>query len=280
MQRYFLLSLVFVFAFSAAVRAQDTVYGWKHALISSVNLSEVNFTHWVPGGTNSLSYVAGINGKSDRNAPMTDWLTTYKLTFGQAKLNGQDIRKTDDEINIETMLTYKVDKNLNPYVAASLLTQFAPGYDYPDSGGPVRVSDFFDPGYLKQSAGYGWKPSNIFQTRLGVALREIITHNFPQYAAEPLQGESEGTRIQGGAESVSQLELPIDTNVLFRAKLDLFSPFKTMDRMVMHGESSLIAKVSKIFSVELSALFVNDPDLSPFTQIKQGLSIGISYAVL
>lgn len=245
-----------------------------------MNLSEVNYTHWAPGGTNSFSYIASINGKSDRNAATTDWLTSYKLTFGQTKLAGQEIRKTDDEINFESMLTYKVGIHVNPYAAASLLTQFAAGYSYPDSGGKVRISDFFDPGYLKQSVGMGWKPITYFQTRLGLALREIFTHDFPIYAAQPLEGESTGNRIQGGAESVSQLELPIDTNVVLRAKLDLFSPFKTMDRIVMHGESGLIARVSKVFSAELNALFVIDPDLSPYTQIKQGLSIGISYALL
>jgi hypothetical protein len=211
---------------------------------------------------------------------MTDWMTTYKFKFGQTKLAGQEIRKTDDEINLESMLTYKVGVHVNPYVAASLLTQFSAGYNYTDTN-KTRISDFFDPAYLKQSAGIGWKPTDYFQTRLGAALREIVTHDFPIYAAEPKQKEFEGgTRIQGGLESVSQLDLPVDTNVVLRAKLDLFSPLKAMDRMVMHGETGLIAKVSKVFSAELSALFVSDPDLSPFTQIKQGLSLGISYAIM
>ena len=75
-------------------------------------------------------------------------------------------------------------------------------------------------------------------------------------------------------------EFPIDDNVLFRAKLDLFSPFNTMSRMVLHGETSLVAKISKVFSTQIAAFFINDPDLSPYTQIKQGLSIGIVYAIL
>ncbi|MDP4198962.1 MAG: DUF3078 domain-containing protein [Bacteroidota bacterium] len=264
-----------------SLKAQDTTYGWRHALVASVNLAQVSFSHWAPGGTDAFSYVAMLNGKSEKNEPMTNWATSYKLAFGQTKLNGQEIRKGDDEINLESMLTYKIGVHINPYAAVSLRTQFATGYEYPDSGGRIAVSGLFDPAYVMQSAGMGWKPSAIFQTRLGVALREIFTNHYPQYAAEPLEpGSSHASRVQGGAESVSELALPVDDNVLFRAKLDLFSPFKTMDRMVMHGETSLIAKVSKVFSAELAAVFVNDPDLSPFTQIKQGLSIGISYAIL
>jgi hypothetical protein len=275
------ITAVILFAFSLTGRAQDSTKTWTHTLLASMNLAEVSYTHWAPGGSNALNYIALVNGKSDRNTDMTDWMTTYKFKFGQTKLAGQEIRKTDDEINLESMLTYKVGVHVNPYVAASLLTQFSAGYNYPDSGGKVRISDLFDPAYLKQSAGIGWKPTDYFQTRLGAALREIVTHDFPIYAAEPKQKEFEGgTRIQGGLESVSQLDLPVDSNVVLRAKLDLFAPVKSMDRIVMHGESGLIAKVSKVFSAELAALFVIDPDLSPYTQIKQGLSIGISYAIL
>jgi len=251
-------------------------------MITGLNLTEVGFTHWAQGGTNALSYVAGINGKSVHEEAFTSWATTYKLDFGQTKLGPGDIRKTDDEINIESMMIYKFGVHVNPYVAASLLTQFARGYTYsdPDTAAPVQVSDFFDPAYLKQSAGMGWLVSKEFQTRLGVALREVITNHFTQYAAQPLESESTKIRVQGGLESVTEAEVPVDDNVLFRAKLDLFSPFKHLSRIVLHGETSLVAKISKYFSTQLAAFFINDPDLSPYTQIKQGLSIGIIYAVL
>src|SRR5438046_741575 len=144
-------SAAFLVVFSVTASAQDSVKIWKHTVIASMNFAEVSFTHWAQGGTNSLTYIASINGKSERNVETTNWLTSYKLTFGQTKLAGQEIRKTDDEINIESMLTYKIGLHINPYAAASLLTQFSAGYSYPDSGGPVRISDFFDPAYLKQS---------------------------------------------------------------------------------------------------------------------------------
>jgi hypothetical protein len=260
----------------------DTSYGWHHALIAELHLAEVSFTHWTQGGTNALTYIAGVNGQSVQNNSLTNWTTSYKLDYGQTKLDGQDLRKTDDEINLESVLTYKLGLHVNPYAAVSLLTQFAPGYQYSDTIGvaPVEVSNFFDPAYIKEGAGMGWTVSKQFQTRLGLALREIVTNHFNQYASEPLESEVKKVRIQGGLESESEAEVPIDDNVLFRAKLDLFSPFNTMDRIVVHGEGSLIAKVSKVFSAELSALFINEPDISPYTQIKQGLSIGISYAVL
>ena len=178
------------------------------------------------------------------------------------------------------MLTYKYGVHVNPYVAASLLTQFTTGYTYSDTAAPVAVSDFFDPAYLKQSAGVGWKISKELSTRLGAALREILTNHYNQYAAQPLENEFKKSRIEGGLELVTELELPIEDNVLLRAKADLFSPIKHMDRIVFHGETSLIAKVSKVFSAELNALFIDDPASHPTRRSSRGFRSGISYSIL
>ncbi len=266
------------FAQKDSTMKKDTA--WHHEMVAGMNFSQVDFSHWEAGGTDALAYLAAIVGKSVRNDTNTNWTNTYRFAFGQSKSSGQDIRNTDDEINIESQLTYKIGVSVNPYVDVSLLTQFGPGYNYPDSGAPQEVSNFFDPAFIKQSAGMGWMQSKEFQTRLGMALREIVTNKFNQYANNPGDEEVRKTRIEGGFESVSVLDVPVDDNVLFHAKLELFDPLKTLDRVVVHGETSFVAKISKVFSTQLNAFFINEPDISPYTQIKEGLSIGIIYALL
>ncbi|HEY3875707.1 MAG TPA: DUF3078 domain-containing protein [Candidatus Kapabacteria bacterium] len=253
---------------------------WHHEMVAGLNFSQIDFSHWEAGGTDALAYIASIAGKSVRNDTNTNWTNTYRLAWGQSKTSGEEIRNTDDEINLESQLTYKFGVSVNPYVDVALLTQFGPGYNYPDSGGAQEVSNFFDPAFIKQSVGMGWMGSKVFQTRLGLALREIVTNKYNQYAADPGDDDVHTTRIEGGLESVSQLDVPVDDNVLFHAKLELFDPFKTLDRVVVHAEASFVAKISKVFSTQLNALFINEPDISPYTQIKEGLSIGIIYAFL
>ena len=262
---------------AAPIVPHDTI--WRHELIVGINLSQVSFTHWEAGGTNTLAYLASVMGKSVRDNAATNWCTSYKFAFGQTKIVDDAPRTSDDEINIESLLTFKIDSTINPYVDVSLFTQFAPGYQYPDTGAKVQVSDFFDPAFIKQSAGVGWLQSKALQTRLGVALREIVTNHYNQYANDPSSPGIHKTRIEGGFESASQLQLQLDDNVLFNGKLDLFAPIKTLDRIVVHGEASIIAKVSKYFSAQLSAIFINEPDISPYTQIQEGLSIGINYSI-
>ena len=254
---------------------------WHNDLIVGVNLSQVSFAHWQAGGVNALAYLGSIQGKSvrDDSNTTTTWTNTYKFAFGQTDINEQGLRTSDDEIALESLLTFKLDNALNPYIDASLFTQFAPGYQYPDSGAAQEVSNFFDPAFIKESAGAGWVQSKAFQTRLGLALREIITDNYNQYAADPSSPGIHKTRIEGGIDFSSTLQLQLDDNVLFKSDLDLFDPIKTLDRVVVHADASIVAKVSKWFSAQIAASFINEPDISPYTQVQEGISVGINYSI-
>src|SRR5579872_6262247 len=104
MKQLLRISLAAIFFFIATRQAwgqADTSFGWHHALIAEMHLAQVSFTHWTQGGVNALSYIAGVNGQSIHNEPKTNWTTTYKLDYGQTKLDGQSLEKTDDEINLE-----------------------------------------------------------------------------------------------------------------------------------------------------------------------------------
>jgi hypothetical protein len=273
------LFLFLCLAVEAPAQSVDSLSPWKHNLAATLNLAQASFTHWAAGGTNTLSYLSSVNGKSIREDTSTNWSSLYKLAYGQTKLGDDEIRKTDDEINLESVLTYKLGVHVNPYGSLSLLTQFAPGYKYSDTAARKQISNFFDPAYLKEAAGVGIKLTPWLQTRFGAALREIFTNHYFAFADDPKTPEVETSKIEGGLENVTEIELPVDDNVLFRAKSELFSPIKTLDRMILHGQAAVIAKVSKIISTELSASVINEPDVSPFTQIKQGLSLGITYTV-
>ena len=194
-------------------------YGWKHNLIAGLTLSQVAFTDWAQGGENALSYTINADGKSVDEEMLSNWVTAYKFAFGQTRLGNQGLRKTDDVIDLSTVYTYKLGVYVNPYASATLKTQFAKGFMYPTPDTPVQVSAFFDPAYLTQSAGVGYQPSKEIKTRLGIGLREVLTSMFTQYADDPKTLEIEKTSVDGGLESVTNIELQLEENILFTSQL-------------------------------------------------------------
>jgi hypothetical protein len=260
--------------------AKAPAYGWKHTSVGTLTLTQVAFTDWTQGGENALSWALGLDGKSVLEREQTSWSTSYKFGFGQARLGDQGIRKTDDQIDLETMLTYKLGGQVNPYGAATLKTQFAKGFKYDAKGTETEVSQIFDPAYLTQTVGAVYQPIPELKTRLGVGLREIFTSKFPRYADDPSTLEIEKTQVNGGLESVTELSWKIEDNVTFGSKLEMFSTFKKLDEVIVRSDNILAAKVSKYITAMLTVQLLNERAASPRTQIKEVLGLGFSYTFL
>ncbi len=265
----------------AAKLQQDSAknYGWNHKMVAGVNLTQVSYKDWAPGGQNSLAYTLWLNGSSAQDMEKTNWTNIYKFAFGQTRLSDQGMRKTDDEIFFESLLIYKVWTYVNPYAALTARTQFAKGYEYPQ-GTEVGVSKFFDPAYLTQSLGAAYKPLPEVVTRLGVAVREVITSGFTAYSDNPLTTKIEKVKINGGIESVTNVEWNFAENMQFKSSLELFAPFKTPDEVIVRSDNTISAKVNKYVSVGFNVQLVNDVTTTRKTQIKQVLAIGVSYTLL
>ncbi len=258
----------------------DTVFGWKHAMVSGLNLTQISFKDWVQGGENALSYSLYFNGNSALNEQTVNWANSYKFTFGQTRLGSQGIRKTDDEIYFESLLIYKLGVFVNPYVSATLRTQFAMGYIYDNAGQATAVSKFFDPGYLTQSAGVAYQPVAEVKTRIGVGIKEIITSQFNQYASEAGSTVIKKTRVDGGIEWVTEAGFTIAENMTLSSRVEMFDPFKNLDRLFFRTDNLVTAKVNKYIVASVGLQILNDVNVSPRTQIKQVFALGFTYTIM
>jgi len=263
-----------------AQQKDSVVFGWSHSMVAGLTLTQIALTDWTQGGDNALALALSLDGKSTNEHPRTNWTSSYKFGFGQTRLATQGLRKTDDRIELESILTFKVGTYFNPYTGATLKTQFAKGLKYDNAGNGIVVSKFFDPAFLTQSAGVGYHPIKEVKTRLGLALREILTSEFPLYADDPTTAAIEKTSVQAGLESVTDVEWKVDDNVLFTSKLEMFSPFKAMDEIVVRNDNTLAAKVNKYITAILNVQLINEKRISPRTQIKETIALGLSYTLL
>lgn len=297
--RYFLLVVILSMAVTAGGQTQtstdmekkigaaggeaDTakLEGWKVNAVVGAGLSQAAFSNWAQGGENSFAYTLSGLVNGTLYGERSRWSNTLSLRYGQAQIGDDDAKKTDDEIYFESIFVYRIWSPFHPYAAATLRTQFAPGYDYPDNAPRVRVSKFFDPAYLTQSVGIIYEPSAVFTSRLGVAMREVITSEFPQYAddAETLT-EIEKTRFDVGMEWVSTLNYEFLPNMVYLSRLELFAPFNAFDRVVARWDNVISGKINTWFSVNLGVQVLNDVNVTPRTQLKQTLTIGLSYQLL
>lgn len=256
---------------------QDTSYGWQKEFVGGLNISQTSFDNWTQGGENSLAWQLTLDAQFANDQERTNWSNTGKFAIGETKVGDQDSRKSIDEIKLESVLSYKMDFHIDPYIAATLETQSTKGYLY-DGDVRTEVSDFFDPAYLTQGVGLGYSPSDIFKTRVGFALQETITRNHPiPYADDPDTPEIEKTKTEAGLESASDFKKKINGTTLLTSKLELFSNLKAFNQIDVRWDSKLTAKISKYINFNLNVKIFYDRDISKKRQIKQALALGFSY---
>ncbi|NOZ63302.1 MAG: DUF3078 domain-containing protein [Calditrichaeota bacterium] len=271
-------------ATSLAVRAQEKEapkFGWQKSMVAGLNLTQTSFDNWTQGGENSFAWQANLNFKFVDDQEKWNWSNTGKFNYGSTKIGDEEMKKSIDEIKLETVYTYKIGKLLNPFAAATGETQFAPGYNYGNNT-KAQISAFMDPGYFRESAGIGYKPNETIQTRLGGAMKQTVTRNYPSpYADDPSTIDTiEKIKNEIGLESVTDLNLKVSENSLLTSKLELFSTLTTAKEVDVNWDTIFTTKISKYFSVNFNFKLFYDRDISVKRQIKQAIALGFTYNLL
>ena len=252
--------------------------GWHTTLVGNLNFTQNRFDNWSQGGEDSWAWQLDLNGKFIHEAAKTRWDNAIKFSFGKTRVGDAESRKAADELKLESVLTFKAGLYVNPYLSLTALTQVAQGFEHLD-GEKRSVSNFLDPAYFTQGTGFGYAYREVFRFRLGVALKETITRNHPvPFTDNPATPEVETTRTEVGAESNSDLSLKLHQNLLWTSKFHLFSNFAGIDEIDVNWDNLFTARVTQLIAVNFNFNLFYDRDVSPKRQIKQTLSVGLTYS--
>lgn len=281
----FLMALGIGFSFAQETQPAQPAppqYGWKNEIIGNLNLTQASFSNWEQGGENTLAWQTNLTTNCTLDQEKYNWKNTGKFTLGFAKIAGTEARKSSDEISIESLLTRKVSKLLNPFVSATAKTQFLSGFQYPNDTTKVEISKFMDPGYFTQSIGVGYSPNEVVLTRVGFTMKETITSDFPvPFADDPdTPNEIEKTKIEPGISSITDVKQKFAENILLTSRLDIFADFEAFNRIDVLWENDLTFKLTKLVNVNFEFDLLYDRDISKRRQIRQVLSVGFTYTFL
>ncbi len=283
-RKHILLSMLFLLLIASICRvnAEEKTAPPMPKLIKELttrlDVSQISFSNWAKGGENSWSYTSNLTGKWGKETENFRWLFHTDLAFGQNMLGEQGVRNTQDRIIFEANITWKSKKYLNPYASFSLNTQFATGYDYKKDP-PVPKSDFWDPAYLIQSTGFGFRVNDHFAVKWGFALKETFTRNFRQYSDDPKTRDvQETTRIEPGVKTRTDYIKKVNSNLKYVTMLELFSDLRGVRDIDVRWQNKLEAKVAKYVSVNLEVFLLYDRDVIARAQVKQFLGIGLFYS--
>lgn len=118
-----------------------------------LTINQLAITHWAAGGESNASGKVTADFKYTYNRSVFNYVTSGLFVYGtQSFAKDKRREKTEDRLEISTIMTHNNNKNLTFTSILMLKTQFTNGYSYPNDS--VPISKFFAPAYLTLSIGY------------------------------------------------------------------------------------------------------------------------------
>lgn len=286
-------ALLFLFAHavyaqidSLALPAKDTTY-WRNSFSGGANINQASFSdNWKSGGENSIALGLFMNGKFNYLKGKVSWDNEVQLKYGLLKNAGQDFRKSQDLIYLDSKYGYKISSSWNGFLSGNFITQFAPGYAYADEEGEedVLISNWMAPAYLTLALGFEYKPEPWFSLRLSPFAPKFTFLNNEEVGLVERYGVPEGETVRTewlAAMIQAELAKDIATNLNLKvtyigyANYETLS-FKTLDHRL---NTTLTAKVNRFISMTLTGGLLYDYDQDPDVQFSQGLALGVLFNV-
>ena len=276
-----LVLIISLFSFAQEEKKDELKIGWNKRAIGTLNFTQASFDNWTAGGENSWSWLFNLTGSFINKQEAGTWKNMYKVEYGQSKVGDVESKKTADEIFAESEYARNLTQIWGLYAAVNGRTQMGSGYDY-GVDPKIKISQFFNPAYFRESIGLKYTPSAIFNSRIGPGLKQTVVSDeqFAPFYTDKIETEElEKLRSEVGMESVSNLALKLKENIAFASNLDIFSNLKSMDQVDVRWDNLISAEVAKYISVSFNFQLYYDKDLSLKRQLKQYLAVGLTYSL-
>jgi len=281
MRNYIFFILILLFSLVSAKPSDSTKVNknWYPKFVIGFNLSQIAFNNWSKGGENAITWT--ILGDFELKYQNKYWTlkNDFNTVYGRTKLGKSDFRTNNNEINLESVLSYNVGWIVDPFFSNSLRTQVTTGYDY-EKDPNKSIVDFFDPAFLTQSLGFTYDKLSVGTTRFGIAFQETFTNVHEQYSDDLDTKKIENFKFETGIESVTKGELELDTNIKLKSKLRLFSRFENLDIWDVSWNNKFVSKINSYLQVNLDFVLIYEKAQSLKTQTKEAFQLGIKYNLI
>lgn len=259
---------------------------WKNEFRIGVNFNQGSFSdNWRGGGINSIAFGGIVAGTANHVRNRITWDNEVELLYGIVRNEGQQSRKMNDRIFLDSKLGYYLSENWGAFFSTNFISQFAPGYDY-DNPERMLISDFLSPGFLTTGFGFEYKPNQDFSLRISpfsprftFMKNQDIQENVPDNYGVPI---GRALRQEWLAfQLYAQWNKDLADNLNIKSRYMMYANYETLEwRRIDHRlDITLTAAITEWVNVTLTSINLYDFDQDPGVQYSQVLAIGLMYRI-
>ena len=258
--------------------------GWLMEWDLGFNGSQASYSNWAQGGSNNLAITGSSLFKATYKKDKLTFDTSLNTRFGQAKIDGDGVRKTDDKLEFRNRLSYQLKHNhldINLFGSINFRTQFDRGFDYdkgPD-GSDLYISNFMAPGYLTENIGLSFVPATDLALEIGMALQQTFITKEELRASYKFDPD-ERVRNEGGVTLAATYVLRLAENLSLNTSLETFtSVSKSVKSTDFIFKNQITGRINSFMNAGLRFDLAYDDDFSEDLQVAQVLTVGVSFSL-
>lgn len=285
---------------------------WVYSGITSLTLNQASFSYWTAGGINSVAFSALGKYTANYKKNKLSWNNNLNLMYGMVKNQNESLKKSEDLIELISVVGADLSKKWAVTGYMSFRTQFAYGFDKDND--TIKISQFMAPGYLTLSPSVRFKPNDNFYILLSPATAKFtfVTNQTladkGSFGVTPAEYDTNNVKVKDGENMLLYLgpfmevyfKKDLFKNFTYETRFNVLYTLLNRDGLEAYDadlswENYLNYNIAKYFSVNLLLHFVYLPGQPTIKfdnyegavrvkaipnrhiQIKETVGIGISY---
>ena len=258
---------------------QDTIPApkWKiHGRVAFI-FNQSSFSNWASGGENTVAGNININYDFNYKQGNINWDSRIISGYGLSYLGAQGYRKTNDRLEVNSLLGVKTGNYWFLSFIGNFRTQYANGFDYSKKP-KAAVSGFFSPAYLTFGPVMLWEKSDNLSINIAPA---TARYTFVSNSFSGKFGVAEGknTAFSLGFNLSSYYKLQLMENIEMENIITLYSDYLSNVRNVdLDYQTNIRFKVNKNIKMHITFHTIIDDNASSRIQFRQLFGLGVNYS--
>lgn len=292
MKKYVGLLFILLLTFTQ-LRAQetivvsDTLSGWNYGWVAGLNGAQASYSNWSQGGVNNIAVSANSTFQTHYRDGRFSYGFLLNTRYGKTRLEGDGTRKTDDRLSVRNRFLYDIGDDTSDfsiYGNINFRTQFDRGFDYdagPDDS-DLLISNFLSPAYISQNVGMIYSPGEQFSFEAGAGLRQtIVTDDSVLENNDYGMPDGDNFRNEAGINLGANFNQNIASNILLNTSVETFTNVnKSLASTDVFFSGEFIGQINSLINTSLRFDIVYDDDFSKEIQLRQSLSVGVSFILI
>lgn len=305
---FLLLTIQINYAQIIRTQLPDTISYWKKTNKVGLDISQITFVNWNAGGNNSISGLLKGNFIREYSKDNLNWKNELIFRYGINKQEGQEVRKTDDQLQINSAIGFRKDTLSNWYYGGKFTfnTQFANGYSYPNT--ELAISKPFAPAYIFVGIGAEYSRKdinlNLYLSPLTQKTTLVLDQRLANQGAfgvdKAIIDEVTGEILQNGKKSrtevgiliTNQWEKEVYKNITLEHRISLYTDYlNNFGNIDVDWQLQLNMTINEYVRANIGTHILYDDDIKakeeidgeqvivgPKLQLKQILGVGLVYS--